>query len=244
MSSTRVRATFVVLALSAFISSGALAGCSVSRDDKPGAAPDTASAEPTPTPEPSATVTVTTTPVPSPSTSPSTPATPADALLSAAELPQLNPSARWTERRTGSAGQRPFGLCQRFDLLSIGAESVVERTYAHGKATAGQQVAVFPDAQNAVRASKVIEAWHRDCASRTEARVGPISDVAVPQGKGWWYLASSERQGVGHFHALGLALTGTRMSLVRMDVDGQDHDYAPGKDPVELAVKAISARLG
>jgi hypothetical protein len=34
------------------------------------------------------------------------------------------------------------------------------------------------------------------------------------------------------------------MSLLRMDHDGQDHNYEPGKEPMELAVKGASARMG
>jgi hypothetical protein len=258
MSSTRIRAALVALTLSAVIGSGTLAGCSISRDDEPAASPDTSTPKPddqpsdepsdVPTAQPSDTSTPSAVPTPSPSTAP-TPASPTAALLAAAELPQLNATARWTEVRTGAAGQRPFGLCQKFDLLTIGAESAVERTYVTaGKSTAGQQVAVFPDAQNALRASKVIEAWQRDCARRVKAKnlkVQPIADVAVPRGKGWWYIVSFARSDDdGHFHSLGMVLSGTRMSLIRMDHDGQDHNYPAGKDPMQLAVKAVSARLG
>ena len=192
-----------------------------------------------------------TTPTPS-ATSPSAPRssavpTPKAALLTAAEMPQLNSTSPWKVRRTGPASTRPFGLCQKFDLLSIGATSAVERTFTHETDTAGQQVAEFADAQTAVRASKVVEAWHRDCAERVRGqnvRVRPITNVPVANGTGWNYLVSFERGGTGHFHSLGLALSGTRMTLLRMDHDGQDHNYEPGKDPMELAVKAASARMG
>jgi hypothetical protein len=142
---------------------------------------------------------------------------------------------------------RPFGLCQKFDLLTIGATEAVERTFTHQTDTAGQQVAEFGDAQTAVRASKVLEAWQRDCAKRVRGenvRVQPISDVAVAKGTGWNYLVSFERGGTGHFHSLGVVRSGNRMALIRMDHDGQDHNYPPGKDPMELAVKAASARMG
>ena len=66
----------------------------------------------------------------------------------------------------------------------------------------------------------------------------------MSNGKGWTYLVSFERRGTGHFHSLGMVLSGTRMTLLRMDHDGQDHNYEPGKDPMELAVKAASARMG
>jgi len=259
MSTNRVRTAVVTLAAGAVVCSGALAGCSISRDDEPDADKGSTSTEPTtepsepPSASPSTSPSESATPSASPSVTPS--ATPSatvartleEALLAAAEMPQLNEISRWAERHTGPVSQRPFGLCQKFDLLSIGALSAVERTYSSGSDTAGQQVAEFPDRQNAVRASKVIEAWHRDCASRvrgTGVRVRPFTDVAVPGGKGSWYLVSYERKGTGQFHSLGLVLSGTRMSLIRMDHEGQDHNYEPGMDPMELAVKAVSARLG
>lgn len=163
-------------------------------------------------------------------------------------MPQLNEISKWTEHGTKAAGTRPFGLCQKFDLITIGAESAVERTLSSKGATATQQVAVFPDSQNTVRASKVVEAWHRDCASRVTdkgvVKVRPISDVSLPRGKGWWYLVSYERNDLGHFQSLGMVLAGNRMTLIRMDHDGQDHNYHSGMDPMELAVKAAAAKLG
>jgi hypothetical protein len=41
-----------------------------------------------------------------------------------------------------------------------------------------------------------------------------------------------------------MVLSGTRMSLIRIDHAGQDHNYEPNQDPMELAVKAVSTRLG
>ena len=34
------------------------------------------------------------------------------------------------------------------------------------------------------------------------------------------------------------------MTLLRMDHDGQDHNYPAGKDPMELAVKACISQNG
>jgi hypothetical protein len=254
MSTTRIRGVIVAALTSAVVFSGALAGCSISKDDEPERSSQPSTPEPTPSTqsdEPSPTPTqATATPSPTPSaTPPPTEAgTPAGALLSAAELPQLNETSPWAEGRTGTASERPFGLCQKFDLLSVGAMSAIERTYTSGKDTAGELVAEFPDAQNTVRASKVIEAWQRDCKSQLEGAanvtVGGFADVAVPRGKGSWYLVSFERRGSGHFHSLGLVVSGSRMALIRMDHAGQDHNYEAGKDPMELALKAVSARLG
>jgi hypothetical protein len=251
-STTRHRSVIAVLAATALVAGGALAGCSVSRDDdEPGTAKASESPEATQTvteePTASASPSSTDSPPASPSPTSSTPPSPQAALLTAAQMPQLNSTSPWKVRRTGPAGMRPFGLCQKFDLLSIGALSAVERTFAHETDTAGQQVAEFADAQTAVRASKVLEAWHRDCAGRVRAqnvRVRPITAVAVTNGTGWTYLASFERRGTGHFHSLGMVLSGTRLTLLRMDHDGQDHNYEPGKEPMELAVKGASARMG
>ena len=121
--------------------------------------------------------------------------------------------------------------------------SVVQRNFrgADG-ATAGQQVVEFPDAQTAVRATKVLESWHRDCKSDVldsmssvrNGKVRPITQVSVPSGKGWWYLVSFNRGGTGHFHSLGVTVKGPRMTVLTMDHDGQDHIYEPGQDPMEL----------
>lgn len=245
-----------------------LAGCSVSRDKSSAdPAPSTsgptqssqATDQPTDQPTPSATPSATTSAVPTPSGSalPSTGATSARSrLLGGDELPRLNPRTPWHVVRTGAPSTRPVGYCQKFDLLTIGARSAVERTWTtidtgshtpQNPDTAVQQVAEFPDAQNTVRAEKVLEAWQRDCRGRvpgTSVKVRPITDVATSQGHGWWYLLSFERGGEGHFQAFGAAVSGNRMTVVRMDHAGQDHNYPAGKDPVELALKAAASRLG
>jgi hypothetical protein len=243
---TRIRATVLGVAASAVVLSGTLSGCSISRDDEPTAQ---RTSEPSNVEEPSNEPSETPSEEPTPSETSSATAvpTPETALLSAAELPQLNDSSPWTEGKTDVPGAQPFGLCQQFDILTIGAMNAIERTYTAGKDTAGQLVAEFPDAQNAVRASKVLEAWQRECRGQVKGKnvkVRPITEVGVPRGKAWSYLVSYERRGTGHFHSLGMVLSGARMTLIRMDHDGQDHNYQPGQDPVELAVKAVSARLG
>lgn len=260
MSLTRIRpATVAGAAVLTLLTGGVLGGCSLSRDDSPSAqestqAPDPSeSASPTPSesatpsesPTPSATPAPTVTASATPTTAPAT--TPAAALLTAAQMSQLNSTSPWTQGRTGTIGTRPFGLCQKFDLLSIGAVEAVQRTFSSRGDTAGQQVAEFPDAQNAIRAGKVVEAWHRDCAGRvrgTSVKVRPSNEVSVSAGRGSYYLVSFERQGQGRFHSLGLVVSGTRLSLLTMDHVGQDHIYEPGQDPMELAVKAAAARLG
>ncbi len=254
MPTTRKRGAAVAVATLGLLLSGAFAGCSVSKDDEPAETPaasepdptPTETSEPTETPEPTATPSAT-------ASSTAAPGTPEAALLSGAELPPLNGSSPWTDGKTDVPGATSFGICQQFDLLSIGAMSVVQRDFrgADG-ATAGQQVVEFPDAQTAVRANKVLESWHRDCKSDVldsmssvrNGKVRPITQVSVPNGKGWWYLVSFNRGGTGHFHSLGVTFKGPRMTVLKMDHDGQDHIYEPGQDPMELAVQAASAKMG
>jgi hypothetical protein len=252
MSPTRSRSLAPLLVVPLLLGGGLLAGCGVSNDDQPGSSV-TASVTPSPTPSdsPTPTVTVTATPSPTPSaTAPASPTlTPEEALLTAAEVPPLNEAVRWKQGRTGPVSSDAFGLCAKFDVLSIGAEQAVERrfTATQGTATAGQQVATFPDATNTARATKVLQSWQRTCAGRvpgTKANVRPIESVPVAQGTGWWYLVSYTRGGQGHFHAFGVNVVGNRISLVSMDVTGADHDYPPGQDPVQLAVKAAAKKLG
>ncbi len=78
---------------------------------------------------------------------------------------------------------------------------------------------------------------------------GPTTSVPVSQGHAWWYLVRYRTHpglggSHGRFESFGVVVNGTRISMIRMDHDGQDHDYPPGQDPMELAVKAAAAKLG
>jgi hypothetical protein len=250
MPTTRRRGAAVAVATLGVLLSGTVAGCSVSKDDDSGKGDPTPAAEPTPTPTETEEASETPTPTPTPTSeaSASSPADPRAALLTASELPPLNSSTPWTEKATADAGTASFGVCQKFDLLSIGAMTNVERRFTAGTPgdTAGQQGADFPDAQNTVRASKVLEAWHKGCKSQAKGRnvkVGEITSAPVTKGKGWWYVVSWTRGGAGHFQTFGMVVNGTRMTVLKMDHGGQDHDYPPGQDPMELAVKAASAKM-
>ncbi len=261
------RRVSAALGATVLVLTASLAGCSITRDDQEGASSRTS--EPSETPSDESSPTATTSSSGSPSASPSATTSPSAsasaaatatesvvpsraptlgaALLSAKQMPQLNDEARWTVRRTGPVSSKPFGVCQKFDMLSIGAVSAVERTFVFDDSSAGQQVADFPDRATALRATKVFEAWHRDCAKRVSKpglsvgsdhagdRVArPGMDLPRPLGQG----------GTGQFHVFGLAVSDNRMSVVRIDHPGQDHNYERGKEPAELAVKAVAARLG
>lgn len=241
------------------VTTGALAlvltACGTEKDSPgdAGATPSTqptVSASPSPSGTPSSSApTPSTTPV-DPSAVPSTPAAPGDPLLTAAEFPRLNASSAWTQANDGPAGTESFGACQKFDLASIGATSVHERTFTSGTGasaiTAGQQLADFPDPKTVFRANQVLTAWQKDCKSRLKGefvKVWPISAVTLPHDQGWWYLASTESDGVGHFHSTGVVTAGAQIALLTMTHEGQDHIYPAGKDPMVLAVKAAAAKL-
>lgn len=222
------------------------------------------SAEPATSPDPSATLGESGSP--SPSTSPDAEPTrlPAEApaeerLLGPADLPGFNEDWTWTTSSTAPVRARNFGRCAKFDVLSIGALDGSQRDYrdqAHPRSPdrAAMQVLTFPDAKTAQRATAVIESWHQDCRARLKSslpqrsapQVGPLQDVPVPLGSARWYLVSwavPGHPGEGHFHAFGIATVEARMALVSMDNLGQDRNYEPGQDPMELAVAAAAARL-
>ena len=224
----------------------------------PSETPTTATASPTPTATPEATPsqgpTASATPSASPSastapspTAPPAPAPASSVLLSAAELPRLNDEAPWSVVRTRPVGSEAFGVCARFDALTIGADSGVERTFAHAEDDAAQQVLDFPDPKNATRAAAVLDSWRKGCGSRVpgeNARVRARTDVPVGQGRGWFYLVSWEEDGVGRWESFGMAVSGSRMVLLRMDHAGEDHNYAPGRDPLERGLQRAAAKMG
>jgi hypothetical protein len=254
MSPTRGRSRAALLVVPLLLGSGLLAGCGVSSDDdQPSASTVSTSPEPSAVSSPTPTVTVTASPSPAPP-SPSVAASPSlvpeAALLSASELPPLSDTVRWKQGPTGPVSTQAIGACAKFDVLSIGAERAVQRTFTAGPGTAdtaAQQVATFPDAATTARVGKVLQSWHDSCGKRlpgTKVHVGPISSVPVGQGTGWWYLVSYVRGGTGHFASFGVDVVGTRISLISMDQAGQDHDYPAGQDPMQLAVKAAAGKLG
>ena len=251
MSTTPHRVPAIVLAL--LLSGSLVGGCGVSNDEDPSTQ---STVTQTPAPSPQETVTETVTPTPTPTPTPteaaSESATPEAALLSAAEMPSLNDTVQWKLRDTGPVSSRPFGLCAKVDMLSIGAESAVERRFLAGTRSAGgtdsaaQEIVSFPDETTTARVAKVLQSWHRDCAARVKGKrvqVRPLQAVPVTSGQASWYLVSYARGG-GRFHAFGTVVSGTRMSLITMDHRGQDHSYPAGQDPMQLAVEAAAGKLG
>ena len=249
------RTPAAALVAGSLLGAALLSGCGVSLSGKqePSATPRPTQSSPTtttPTPTPS----VTTTPAsPTASASPS-PVGMTSRLLVTAQVPRLSSGMRWsTPGSTSAAGTTPFGLCQRFDLESIGATIAVQRVWLDSASTgdtAAEQVAEFPDAMTALRASRVLTAWHNRCAEQltntVNPKVGQQTDVSVPVGTGRWYLVSyspKQHPDQGHFHAFGIAVAGTRIAILRMDSLGEDYNYPPGREPMVAAVKAAAEKL-
>jgi hypothetical protein len=172
-------------------------------------------------------------------------------LLTAAALPGVNEQTQWTVKATGPQGDTPYGECQRFDFVSLGATEAVLRTFTSNQdtVTAGQVVAEFADAKSAWRAHQVLKSWRSQCAERLKGKqrtVGDLTDVAVPAGFAQDYVLQYGDAGaeVQHFDGVGIARRGAFLSLVEIDLQGQDYNYPAGQRPSALAARAAVDRLG
>jgi hypothetical protein len=175
-----------------------------------------------------------------------------DRLLPTRRVPGLNEKWRWQDGETHPAGTELFGVCAKADLGSIGASSAFERTYFppdDSDDNAAEQVAEFPDAATAARAWSVLQSWHDTCAQRTKdhpgLRVRKIIDLPGSTAARWYLLSwTPADDDTGRFEAFGMALSGTRLAVLRMDNSGQDHDYPPGEEPMAGMVTAAAGLLG
>lgn len=232
-----------------------LAGCGVRSEQDPASDPtptENASQSISPTPSPSLSPTQGVTPSATPTSTAASgaPLPLAQSLLTNSELPAISGTSPWASMSDKQPTQDAFGVCAKFDLLSIGATDVKQRDFTAQGAKAAEQVAEFPDAMNTQRARKVLMAWHKGCASRVPnavaVRVGPLRQVPVPSGSGTWYLVryTNLESGMGHFSTTGIATVGTRIAVVTMDHDGQDHNYPAGQDPMVAAVSKAGTKIG
>lgn len=174
-------------------------------------------------------------------------------LLSADELPGFGDGARWLEVSTTTNEPRSFGTCQRFGILSIGAERVVVRRFrpadtGESPNLAGELVATFPDVMTARRAYSVLESWHKQCGSLlrryTAADVGDLQSVSVGEGMAGWYLLTygpvTGHPGKVFLDAQGMALLRKRIVMLSMVRSGAKGDRPP---PMDAALAAAAARL-
>ena len=172
-------------------------------------------------------------------------------LLTADELPGVNDQTVWKVEATGPEDGATTGTCQRFDLVSVGADEAVRRTFTSNQDTveAEQVVAEFADAKSAWRAHQVLKTWRAKCADQIKADqvdVGDLRTLKVSEGFADSYVvrygdAGAESQ---HWDGTGISRRGAFLSLVEIDQVGQDYLYPAGEDPASLAAMSALGQLG
>jgi hypothetical protein len=171
-------------------------------------------------------------------------------------MPGFNDEFQWRAGRTRfGEHQHPFGTCQRFELSDIGALRSVVRTFrppGAGSHDIGRQlVASFPDDATARRAFEVLKSWRTTCGDRLsehqQSRVGRLKSVPLPDGTGAWYLLTygptTFDQDAHWYDAQGMAMVGSRITLLQLALAGQDYNYDAGKEPMVAAVQRAATRL-
>jgi hypothetical protein len=234
--------TRVALPLAALV---LLGGCGTdsSSDDDPSA--DTSGSD-TPTTSPS----TPTSDVPEEETPTAPPAAALDTrLLSADELPGVNELTTWSVSSTEAEDGAAHGSCQKFSLVDIGATSSLVRSYAaSGEVAAEQLLGEFADPKSAWRAHQVVKTWASECAEMLDAeveKVSKLSDVPVPGGVAQQQLLQyGDEDAEAHtFAGVAIVRHGSFLSIVQIDVVGQDYNYDPGAEPAALAALAANAKL-
>ena len=171
-------------------------------------------------------------------------------LLSPDEMAGANEETVWEAAASGPENGRTTGSCQRFDLVSLGASEAVVRAFTSNQDTveAVQVVAEFADAKSAWRAHQVLKKWRSTCADRIDAADVSVSDLRalpVSVGHGDSYVvrygdAGAEDQ---HWAGVGISRRGPLLSLVQIDLVGQDYNYPAGEEPASLAAMSALADL-
>ena len=172
-------------------------------------------------------------------------------LLGAAELPGANDETVWTVASTAPEDGQPFGTCQRFDMMSLGAGDAVVRTFSSNQDTVegAQVVAEFSDAKSAWRAHQVLKTWHRKCKEQIEAgevTVRPLQSLEKGAAVADAYVvrygdAGAEEQ---QWDGVGISRRGPLVSVVQIGLVGQDYNYPAGGEPGAEAARAALAKLG
>jgi hypothetical protein len=187
-------------------------------------------------------------PVDSASTSPAAPAL-ETRLLSADELPGVNETTEWDVVSTAAEDGAGHGTCQKFSLVDIGAQSSLVRSFtATGDIVAVQVLGEFADAKSAWRAHQVVRTWAAECAEMLDAEVEKVSEltaVPVPGGVAEQQLLQyGDEDAEAHtFAGVGITRRGSFLSIVQIDVVGQDYNYDAGEQPAARAAKAAHQEL-
>jgi hypothetical protein len=172
-------------------------------------------------------------------------------LLTADQMPGVNDETTWTVDSSGPEDGTTLGGCQRFDFVSLGASEAVTRTFSSNQdtVTAGQVVAKFADAKSAWRAHQVLKKWRATCADQIEAaevEVGDLRTLSVSAGHADAYVvrygdAGAEDQ---HWAGTGISRRGPLLSLVHIELVGQDYNYPAGEEPAALGAMSALTNLG
>lgn len=170
-------------------------------------------------------------------------------LLSADELPGVNELTEWTVSSTEPEDGAGHGSCQKFSLVDIGATSSVVRSYAaDGDLAAEQVLGEFADDKSAWRAHQVVKTWAGECAEMLDAEVEKVSkltDVPVPGGVAQQQLLQYGDEGAeAHtFSGVSIVRHGSYLTIVQIDVVGQDYNYDAGDEPAARAAVAANGKL-
>ena len=243
MPTTRNRGAAVAVATLGLLLSGALAGCSVSKDDEPDKRDTStlrADAHADRRPRSPARRRPRRRPRHGRAPPPAATRTPDAALLGAAELP---PAQRRLALDRGRAPRcpvrRPFGLCQQFDLLSIGAMSVIERTFNTGArrtppASRSRSSPTRRTPCGPARCSRPGTATAQDAARCPRAGTSRSADHrrGRAQGQGLVVPRQLHRRAARVTSTpFGMVLNRQPDELLQMDHGGQDHNYRARPGP-------------
>lgn len=177
-----------------------------------------------------------------------------DRLLDAHELPAFDGTS-WSAART--LNREPSGLagtCHHFEMLTIGAGKVAYREFAPaagGAARTTQLVAQFADAKTAWRAFEVLKSWREDCQEQLtkydRSQVGGLTPVDAGGADAHRYVVqygpADKNASHQYVDAQGLALVGTRITVMRMAVVGTRRDADRVAAPMDSAVRTAVAKL-
>ena len=173
-------------------------------------------------------------------------------LLPGSGLPGFNDTWTWAVKGTGPQ-RSPFGICQRVSMQDLGADETVVRRYqpAGGLTggTGGHLVSRFVDDRSASQTMQVLQSWHNRCKERLDrfetARVSRMTSVKTSRGTASWYLVTHAKPDAdeGRFDALGVLRDGSTVELLLLNLEGQDYNYEPGKEPMVRALRNAADQL-
>jgi len=177
---------------------------------------------------------------------PMTAVDPNDALLRAAQMPEVNGVQDWAKvatRRTRVSNAQPGAL------KDLGATDTARRDFALPGGTSTNVVLTFDDLDTAGDAFREVKSWRRHTGDHVPSSgrllyTGKNTPVEVQQGRGSYFafvFKSDRASEEGTFEWLGVTRRGTSVSIVAWRVGGQDATYEV--DPTIASVQAANATL-